>query len=70
MQDKVTYGLLGDNALGGGSVRAGGLLVLDRSSGAIPGRGRLLLGREPGGDFAEHDVLKVDERVGRSGVRG
>lgn len=40
---KGTYGLLSDDALGGGSVGAGGLLVLDRGSGAVPGGSGLLL---------------------------
>lgn len=58
MNQVVSYGLLSDDALGGRSVWAGGLLVLDVAGCRVPGsRGRLLLLRgEPGGDVAEHLV--------------
>lgn len=60
IQERVTYGLLSDDTLGGGSIGAGGLLVLDRGSGAVPGGSRLLLGGEPGRDVAEHFELFKD----------
>lgn len=53
----ATYGLLSNDALGGGSLGAGGLLVLDRSGGCVPGSavgGLLLGGGEPVENVAEH----------------
>lgn len=53
-----SYGPLGSDSLGGWSVRAGGLLVLDLARGSVPGSwsrsGMVLLGGEPGGDLVEH----------------